>query len=77
MLVYQFSALYPWLMSAKGQTCPGERAISKSDAASGRGKEVAVQERRERLAVRALVEKGLALYPHVRPLEAVFHFPPF
>ena len=64
-------------MCTEGQACPPGQAISRSDAASGRGKEVAVQERRERLAVRALVEKGLALYPHVRPLETVFHFPPF
>ena len=37
-------------------TRPPGQAISKSDAASGRGKEVAVQERRERLAGRAPVQ---------------------
>ena len=43
------------LMCAEGQARPPGQAISKSDAASGRGKEVAVQERRERLAGRAPV----------------------
>ena len=42
-------------MCAEGQARPPGQAISKSDAASGRGKEVAVQERRERLAGRAPV----------------------
>ena len=43
-------------MCAEGQDCPPGQAISKSDAASGRGKEVAVQERRERPAGRAPVQ---------------------
>ena len=43
-------------MCAEGQARPPGQAISKSDAASGRGKEVAVQERYERLAGRAPVQ---------------------
>ena len=43
-------------MCAEGQARPPGQVISKSEAASGRGKEVAVQERRERLAGRAPVQ---------------------
>ena len=54
MIGWQYSSFQ--LGQSSGLQPKAPQAISKSDAASGRGKEVAVKERRERLAGRAPVQ---------------------